>query len=87
MSNKQHKIGDEQKNHNNEFDERKFKDCMMKNNIWQSKRKAVKTTARKTNKSPKQSQVNVHSRRQGECSMKGTSVKPSGIAVVCTWLF
>ena len=36
---------------------------------------------------PKQSQVNVHSRRQGECSMKGTSVKPSGIAVVCTWLF
>ena len=33
-------------------------------------------------------QVNVHSRRQGGvCSMKGTSVKPSGIAVVCTWLF
>ena len=60
----------------------------MKNNIWQSKRKAAKTIARETNKSPKQSQVNVHSRRQGgEYSMKGTSVKPSGIAVVCTWLF
>ena len=60
----------------------------MNDNIWQSERKTAKTTARKTNKSPKQSQVNVHSRRQGgEYSMKGTSVKPSGITVVCTWLF
>jgi len=60
---------------------------MMKNNIWQSKRKAAKTIARETNKSPKQSQVNVHRRQGGEYSMKGTSVKPSGITVVCTWLF
>lgn len=40
----------------------------------------------KENKSPKQSQVNVHSRRQrGEYRMRGASVKHSGI--VCTWLF
>lgn len=50
-------------NDDDDDDEEKFKGWK-KNNRWQSKRKTAKTGERKTNKSQKQIQVNVHSRNK-----------------------
>lgn len=53
-----------------------------------SKTETARTVVRKTNKSQKQSQVNVHSRKQRtKYNVRGASAKHSGIALFYIWLF